>query len=113
MNELLNEFASCLRVVKRKYKDYPHLTPKEQHHLGMEAEIQARFIKRKIAEYAIKHFKPIPIRFSTLGYIITAKTPIHIKHYLFKRTNRSKWAVDINRALEFKYAYPDKHSKGH
>ena len=107
MNDLLKELLISTRVVKRKYKDYLHLTPKEQHHLGMDAQIHIRFLKREVAKYAIKECTPIPIMFKTLGYIVVETTPIKIQNYLFQRVNRSKWATELNKTLELKYIYPN------
>ena len=109
MNDLLKELLISTRVVKRKYKDYLHLTPREQHHLGMDAEINIRLLKRKIVVYAIENCTRIPILFNTLSYKVTKDTPIKVKNYLFKRANRSKWASDINKALEINYTYPNKY----
>lgn len=102
----LAEITSCKRKSRRCYKDNPDLSPRDQHHYGMEMTIKVRELKRDAVIEAINTRTPIKVLFSDLGYQITSETPDKVKRYLYTRSLRSKWAKDLNEALEFHYAYP-------
>lgn len=102
----LAEIISCRRKARRCYKDNPDLSPRDQHHYGMEMIIKVRKLKRDALIEAINTRTPIKVLFSNLGYQITSETPDKVKRYLYTRSLRSKWAKDLNEALEFHYSYP-------
>lgn len=106
IKEQLKEAVHYDTTSRNRHKNSSRLashTPYMQHHIGMEAEITARTIRKLVLEKAIINNITIPTIFSGLSFSIkgaysTARERRLIA-YLRKRAHRDKWVRDLNATL--------------
>lgn len=82
----------------------PDTSPYDQHHIGMDAQIQARHLKQQAVVTAITTHVKLPTLFSsfTLPRATSPRT-IKLASYLFERKSRDNWIRQINQTLELGY----------
>lgn len=108
VNSILKHSVRRKNQAKHVFKRHPANSPYINHRIGMDLTIINRNAKKRIVKHCIDVKVKIPTIFSKLGKGLSKQKLSDnpkVLSYLSKRKQRDEWILDLNRILEFHYAY--------